>query len=312
MIVSVLINNYNYGEFLEQSIESVLAQSCENIEIVVVDDGSSDNSVEVIKKYEHSIKTIYKENAGQASAFNAGFSISTGDIVCFLDADDFFYPEKISKIVDTFSKYSEIGWVFHELDYVDSIGSEISEKRPSALEKPKFIDFRKTLKAGTPPKDFIPCGLCFRREVIEKILPMPESNGVSISDNYIKYAAIGLSPGLLLDEKLAAQRIHDRNTYTFRHDNYRLRAEIHVKTGFYLQQRFPDIGLFADKLFVRGVAEILSSFNFKDIVTMQEVKAHVEKNFNIRFLLINIPKCIYHVFRFSFLRLKDLLFRANY
>ena len=98
-LVSVLINNYNYGQFIEDAIESVLSQSYKNIELIVVDDGSTDDSKAKIMRFANRVTAIFQHNSGQASAFNAGFAASHGDIIAFLDADDYFLPEKIEKIV---------------------------------------------------------------------------------------------------------------------------------------------------------------------------------------------------------------------
>ncbi|MEM9807044.1 MAG: glycosyltransferase [Cyanobacteria bacterium P01_D01_bin.56] len=301
--VSILINNYNYGSFLDACILSALAQKYDSFEIIVVDDGSEDDSREILKKYTDRIKTVFKENAGQASAFNKGFELSKGEIICFLDADDTFYSYKLAEVVKTFAKNPQTGWLFHELDYVDKEGEQITQDCSQALSRSVFIDARASMKRGNAPAESIPCGLCFKREVLAQILPMPESSGVSISDNYLKYAAIGISPGLLLNQRLAVQRIHGENTYTFRQNNQRLRAEIHVKTGYYLQECFPAIGLFADKLFVKGLAEMLVTCNFKGLFQSQEVRRHLLRNIRFDFLLLNSLKCLYHCFRLFFLKL---------
>lgn len=308
--VSILINNYNYAQFLGESIQSALAQTYDRCEVVVVDDGSRDESGEVIERYLPNIHALRKENAGQASAFNAGFLLSTGDIVCFLDADDYFHPEKVAEIVRKFSENPHIGWLFHSLAYIDEQGTPYPKNDASDLNCAKEIDFRTLLRSGISPKESIPCGLCFRRSTLAQILPMPESTGVSISDNYLKYAAIGLSPGLLLDKKLAVQRIHGSNTYTFRQDNHLLRAEIHIKTGYYLQEQFPEIGLFADKLFVKGVAELLSMFSFKQLWDTEEVLKHLLKNLYPKFLILNFLKCLFHTLRFSYLRLQPRIVKS--
>lgn len=302
--ISILINNYNYGRFLDTCILSALNQDYENFEIIVVDDGSKDNSKEVLEKYLDRVTVILKSNCGQASAFNAGFDVSRGEIICFLDADDAFYPYKISEVVNTFINNPEIKWIFHELDYVNKEGTPFLVSRVRSLPMAIFVDAVDSMRQGIAPQEFIPCGLCFKREILEEILPMPESSGVSISDNYLKYAAIGLSPGLLLNKRLATQRIHDDNTYTFRSGNHRLHAEIHVKTGFYLQERFPKIGLFADRLFVKGVAEMLINFDFKSLSQMPEVKKHILRNLKFKFIFVNSLKLVYHCFRFSFLKSK--------
>src|SRR5262245_48637316 len=101
-LVSILINNYNYAQFLREAIESALSQSYSHVEIIVVDDGSTDQSREIISSYGSRLTAVYKENGGQTSAFNAGVLASRGDILCFLDSDDYYYPGKIARIVELF------------------------------------------------------------------------------------------------------------------------------------------------------------------------------------------------------------------
>ena len=115
-LVSILINNYNYERFLREAIDSALNQSYQPIRVIVVDDGSTDDSREIIASYGDRIKTILKENGGQASVFNQGFASSQGEIICFLDSDDLFRPDKVAAIVHDFQKDQEIGWHFHNLE----------------------------------------------------------------------------------------------------------------------------------------------------------------------------------------------------
>jgi hypothetical protein len=82
-LVSILINNYNYAHFVTEAIESALAQTYRHVEIIVVDDGSTDDSREVIGRFGNLVRMVAKENGGQASAFNAGFAASKGEIICF-------------------------------------------------------------------------------------------------------------------------------------------------------------------------------------------------------------------------------------
>jgi glycosyltransferase involved in cell wall biosynthesis len=103
-LVSILINNYNYGRFLREAIDSALNQTYPHIEVVVVDDGSTDDSQEIVKSYGDRIVPILKENGGQASAFNAGVEHSKGELLFFLDSDDTFSSKKISKVVDLFQQ----------------------------------------------------------------------------------------------------------------------------------------------------------------------------------------------------------------
>ena len=109
-LVSILITSYNYDRYLGNAIDSALNQTFRNIEVVVVDDGSEDNSLDVIKSYGDRIVSVVKQNGGQASAFNAGFAKSKGEIICFLDSDDEFTPDKVDHVSKIFANNPHIGW----------------------------------------------------------------------------------------------------------------------------------------------------------------------------------------------------------
>src|SRR5256886_12063249 len=110
-LVSILINNYNYGRFLREAIDSALRQTYTNTEVIVVDDGSTDDSRPIIAGYGSRIVPVLKENGGQASAFNAGFAVSKGQWICFLDSDDFFAPAKAQAIADNARLFPEAALV---------------------------------------------------------------------------------------------------------------------------------------------------------------------------------------------------------
>jgi glycosyltransferase involved in cell wall biosynthesis len=103
MRVSIVITNYNYAAYLPAAIESALAQSHDNVEIVVVDDGSSDGSREIIARYSAAVMPVLKQNGGQGSAVNAGFAACSGDAVLFLDADDELLPKAAASVARLFA-----------------------------------------------------------------------------------------------------------------------------------------------------------------------------------------------------------------
>lgn len=251
-LVSILINNYNYGRFLGEAIDSALKQTYSNIEVIVVDDGSTDNSRDVISTYGDRIIPILKDNGGQASAFNAGFKACKGDIICILDSDDACIPEKVMEIVEIFESDPELGWCYHTLKIFDANSHKFLRSDPEGLPSRK-IDFRSDLLAAKLPS-FAPAtsGLCFRRSLIKQILPMPESI-TRISDYYVKWTALGLSPGFFLSRDLVIQKVHGSNMFTLRSDNQRLDARILVLTGYWIHINFPKFKKFADKLFGIGL-----------------------------------------------------------
>src|SRR5262245_9894269 len=107
--LSVIIPNYNYSEFLGDAIKSALQLEWNNKEIIVVDDGSTDDSRSVIERYGDRIKSIFQSNQGQLAACNAGFAVSSGDLVIFLDSDDFVDKSLMAHILTSWdanaSKY---------------------------------------------------------------------------------------------------------------------------------------------------------------------------------------------------------------
>ena len=106
--VSVIIPNYNYAQYLGEAIESVLNQTYKNIEIIVVNNGSTDNSLEILEKYSKKISLVNQENLGQSGARKSGLEKATGDYIAFLDADDKWDPRKIEKQILLFTPEVEL------------------------------------------------------------------------------------------------------------------------------------------------------------------------------------------------------------
>jgi glycosyltransferase involved in cell wall biosynthesis len=265
-LVSILINNYNYGRFLNESIESALAQTYSNCEVIVVDDGSTDCSREVIAQYGNRIVPVVKENGGQASAFNAGFAASKGDVICFLDADDLFLPEKVNRVVRIFRDNPQAGWCF---DKVQEFANETGT-RYAAPEHWKCgrWDARGMLAKGiTPSLPTATSGLSFRRSQLALILPMPEIIRIT-SDGYVKVVALGLAEGFMASEELSLQRIHNENAYTRRQTGRRpIMGLTGLLTGFCLYEHFPALRRLAITMFARGLGTCwivgASKFDYK-------------------------------------------------
>jgi glycosyltransferase involved in cell wall biosynthesis len=251
-LVSIIINNYNYGRFVREAIDSGLNQTYSHKEVIVVDDGSTDDSREIIASYGNGITSVLKENGGQASAFNAGFAVSKGDIICFLDADDIFLPEKVVEIVELFKCHQDIGWCFHTLTLLDNDTQTFIKNSNKDLSRQ--CDFRLHIKnAKLPDISTATSGLCFTRHLLQQILPMPEEIVIT-SDNYLKFAASALSKGFFLNKELVLQRIHGNNAYTLRNDKQQLNARIRIITAYWIRIKFPELSSFANALFVSGIA----------------------------------------------------------
>ena len=117
-VASIIVNNYNYARFLREAIDSALSQTYPSTEIIVVDDGSTDGSQEIIAGYGARVVPLLKENGGQNSAFNAGFSISRGEAIFFLDSDDVLLPTAVEAAMEGFREQgvAKVHWPLVELD----------------------------------------------------------------------------------------------------------------------------------------------------------------------------------------------------
>ena len=268
-LVTIAINNYNYGQFLGSAIDSALSQTYAPIEIVVVDDGSTDNSREIIASYQDQIVPILKENGGQASAFNAGLAASRGQIICLLDADDVFLPHKVAEIVKVFEQQPEVGWCFHRLKLVDTKTGELIRISPGIDSQ--ICDFRQQSQKGnivgpTPATS----GLCFRRSLLEQILPMPEIIRIT-SDNYVKFLAMALSKGYFLNQPLVIQNIHGDNAFSQRPEKQRVKIDVAILTAYCLRAHWSTVAKQrANKIFAKGLGQ---AWKLKDMsVQAQQAK----------------------------------------
>jgi glycosyltransferase involved in cell wall biosynthesis len=213
--VSILISNYNYAEYIAQAIDSVLAQTYQNFELIICDDGSTDNSREVISGYcsrDPRIFLITKENGGQASGFNAAFAASTGELICFFDSDDIFRPLKLSCMVEAHRQAPSAGFGVHRVQRVNK------QRRPQGVwplgsQLPDGWRGERMLQDGgvlgyMPPTS----GLSLHRTVAERIFPLPESFKVCADQVIIRFAPL-LTSLVRRQEVLTEYRLHGANSY---------------------------------------------------------------------------------------------------
>jgi glycosyltransferase involved in cell wall biosynthesis len=208
--VSIVIDNYNYARFLRQAIDSALAQTYPHVEVVVVDDGSTDASRDVIRSYGDRIRPVLKENGGQASAFNAGFAVAKGEIVALLDADDYLAPHAAERIAAAWS--DEVKILHHRLREVDAEGRDLGFNPPlgEPLDAGDVVPvlLRKGFY-GVPPTS----GLAYSRELLRQVLPMPEADFRICADTYLFLVTPFRAPVTALDETLACYRLHGANAH---------------------------------------------------------------------------------------------------
>ena len=125
--ISVVISSYNYAHFLGETIQSVLAQTCPAREVIVIDDGSSDDSVAVARSFGDRVRVVEQENGGVCVARNNGARLATGDVLAFLDSDDIWLPRKLERQAEAFSSDPEVGLVSCGIRFFNPRGETIVE-----------------------------------------------------------------------------------------------------------------------------------------------------------------------------------------
>ena len=208
-LVSVVINNYNYAAYLRCAVESALSQTYPHVEVLVVDDGSQDGSREVLDTFRGRILAHFQENRGQAAAMNAGFAASRGDIVIFLDADDFLEANAVDEIVTKFrGGYAKVHVRLRVInERGDIMGVLPARGRPLATGS-SIEEFLQHSRVGCVPTS----GNAFDRRALERIFPLDERFRISADAELLHGAAFQGMAGAI-ERELAAYRVHGGNHY---------------------------------------------------------------------------------------------------
>jgi glycosyltransferase involved in cell wall biosynthesis len=225
-LVSIIVNNFNYARFVGAAIDSALAQSYALVEVVVVDDGSTDDSREVISRYGSRVSAIFKPNGGHASAFNAGFGASHGSIVMFLDADDALLPSAVEEVVRAWRP--GVAKVQFVLAHIDADGRPLGGTVPYLPAQMPDGDIRASILDAGGYVGVPTSGNAFARTVLERLLPLPESVWRQAADTSLEIIAPFLGDIVSLRQTLGCYRIHESNHGMLRDDldSRKLRVKI--------------------------------------------------------------------------------------
>lgn len=225
--LSVVINNYNYGRFLGRAIDSAIEQG-DRIEVIVVDDGSGDGSLDIARTYGTRIITVAKHNGGQASALNAGIAAASGDLLMMLDADDFLLPGAAERICAQAKQSPDAVMFLHPLRLVDGSGAVSAGCLPEAGRSLPQGDLRDRLLSAPDDIPWQPTsGLTVRASAVSRILPIPEAGFRTCADVYLVNTLPLMGPVASLPEPGAAYRLHGANAhYRTAMDLQRLRETI--------------------------------------------------------------------------------------
>jgi len=260
--IDVIVNNYDYGPFLRAAVDSALAQTYAGVRVLVVDDGSTDDSRAIIESYGPEIVSVLKENAGQASAFNAGLHASTSDIVLFLDADDVLRPDICAKVAGAFAADPDVARVQYRMEVIDQQGNSTGVVKPPGYVRLPSGDLRRHAVAF--PFDvpwMATSGNAFSAKALRKIAPVPEDDFRILADWYLVHMTTLLGTIVSLDVVGAYRRVHTRNLHEVSEptlDLDQVRGSINAAAGVtpYLRELAEELGLSNGRATTGAVSEI--------------------------------------------------------
>ncbi|NPA55135.1 MAG: glycosyltransferase family 2 protein [Epsilonproteobacteria bacterium] len=281
MKISVLIDNYNYAKFLPECIDSVLSQTYQDFEIIIVDDGSRDNSKEIIEEYakkDDRIKPIFKENGGQASAFNEGFKHCKGEIICLLDSDDNFKPQKLEKVAEAYKKGYE--YIINDYELIGDTSYDFGPYCPYGGFN-QFLVYYLSIFTGSTTSN-----VSISKKLGEMIFPIKNEKFFRVrADDVVVFGASMMSEMYFIDDELTEYRIHGSNLFacnykkiTFSEKYYRDFVMHQVKKEF-----VDKIGI--DRRFFENVYHLHAEFRTKHIIDLHILKTYLK----VLFFEINAP-----------------------
>lgn len=215
MKISVITPSFNQGQFIKETIDSILNSEYDNIEYIVMDGGSTDNTIEILKSYGDKIIWKSEKDKGQTDAINKGLKIATGNIICFLNSDDYYMSDTISYVMKYFAQNPDVYWLSGDYKIVDESGNEIQGFVKSYKNFLKKLPLKPTLKVVNyiiQPSTF------WRREVFESVGEFDESLNYTMDYDYWlriidKYSLH------LTDKQLCSFRIHSLSKGGFDYKN---------------------------------------------------------------------------------------------
>jgi len=238
-LVSIIVNNFNYAPFLVAAIDSALKQTYPHLEVIVIDDGSTDRSRDIISSYGDRIVPVIKANGGQASSFNQGFAIAQGEIILFLDSDDMLQPDIVAEVVSTFQSHLNAVKVQYHLQVIDADNNLKDEIHPPLnyyLPTNLPLHILNFYNYNWPPTS----GNAFRSSMLRQILPMPTTSHRIAADAYLNLVGALYGDVVPLHRVGGWYRVHGQNGFYFKNNQVnlaQLQQMISVTTEIQTKQR---------------------------------------------------------------------------
>jgi glycosyltransferase involved in cell wall biosynthesis len=215
LAVDVVVTNHNYGRFLAEALESACAQSHPAVRVIVVDDGSSDDSRTILEGFADRVEVILQDRGGQAAALNAGFARCRGDVLVLLDADDRLRPDAASAFAAAFAADPGLAKVQFQMEVVDAAGNPTGETKPVPHLSPPQGEVVAAELAHPFDLPWLPGGgTAFAAEAVARILPIPVGDFPRCgADWYLVHLTALLGRAAYLDRVCADYRVHGDNGY---------------------------------------------------------------------------------------------------
>jgi hypothetical protein len=201
--VSIAISSYNYERFVRATIESALAQTHPNVEVIVVDDGSTDGSWNIIDSFGERINAVRSVNRGQGSAYNLGFERSSGQWVLFLDSDDMLHPDTIERCLAAAQADTSI--VEFRLRLIDAQGQPLGNEMPYTMHSGDVTPIIRRFGTYAGPPS---CGNFYRRSAIAPYFPVPAERWRGSVDTVPFIVGAFHGQVVSLPQALASYRLH--------------------------------------------------------------------------------------------------------
>ena len=222
--VSVIVTNRNYGRYLEACLNSVFNQSHGDLEVIVVDDGSTDDSLAVLQRYPR-VVVLHADGVGQAAALNAGFRACSGEVICLLDADDVWDRDKVAVVVDVLQRNPQVDWIRHNLRVTNEALKPLGTQVPDIRQAGAILAsaWRAAERIVTAPTS----ALAFRRVLADSLFPLPTTlcmNGACVSMRWdadailVARATASGARGWSSNVTLGSYRRHAHQQHVGKHD----------------------------------------------------------------------------------------------
>ena len=247
MRTSIIIRNYNYEEYVAEAVDSALDQRHPYVEVIVVDDGSTDRSRSILRSYGDRIDLVMQENGGEGSACNAGFARARGDIVIFLDSDDVLAPDCVARAVAEMKPgVTRVHWWMYMIDAGGCLTGHIQPPAPVPR-----LSFEESMRRYGCMIGIGQSYNAFRRDVLEQVFPINPEGWMRAPDVLLEAVCAAAGPTAFIDAPLGGYRVHDRNLsllnaldVTKNHYALRIIPQLHADLIALLgAERAKDIGL---------------------------------------------------------------------